>query len=315
VHHAEVVAHKVGEPYGSLVLAVAVTVIEVALIVTLMISGGEKTQALARDTVFAAVMITCNGILGISLRVGAIRRRIAVFNPEGTGGALAAVATIATLSLVLPSFTTSRPGPQFSPAQLAFAAVTSLALYALFVTVQTRRHRDYFLPITTAGEVIENEEHAEPPSAKAALHSLGLLLVALIGVVGLAKGVSPAIEKVVGDLGMPQAVVGVAIALLVLLPETIAAVRAAARDRVQTSLNLAIGSAMASIGLTIPAIAIAMIWLPGPLVLGLGGTQMVLLALTVVVGTLTIVPGRANVLQGGVHLSLLAVLLFQAASP
>jgi Ca2+:H+ antiporter len=315
VHHAEVVAHKVGEPFGSLVLAVAVTIIEVALFVTLMISGGEKAQSLARDTVFAAVMITCNGILGISLLVGAIRRRIAVFNPEGTGGALAAVATIATLSLVLPSFTTSRPGPQFSPAQLAFAAVASLALYLLFVLVQTRRHRDYFLPITTSGQVIEEETHLDPPTRRAALTSLGLLLVALVAVVGLAKGVSPAIESAVAAAGLPQAVVGVVIALLVLLPETIAAVRAAARDRMQTSLNLALGSAMASIGLTIPAIAIAMIWLPGPLLLGLGGTQMVLLALTVVVGTLTVVPGRANVLQGGIHLGLLAVFLFLAASP
>ncbi|GLZ01667.1 ionic transporter y4hA [Actinoplanes sp. NBRC 103695] len=315
VHHAEVVAHKVGEPYGSLVLAVAVTIIEVALIVTLMISGGEKTQSLARDTVFAAVMITVNGILGISLLVGAIRRRIAVFNPEGTGGALAAVATIATLSLVLPSFTTSRPGPEFSPAQLAFAAVASLGLYLLFVMVQTRRHRDYFLPITTAGKVIDEEEHLDPPTSRAAGMSLGLLLVALIAVVGLAKGVSPSIEAGVATAGLPQSVVGVVIALLVLLPETIAAVRAAKRDRMQTSLNLALGSAMASIGLTIPAIAIAMIWLEGPLLLGLGGTQIVLLVLTMAVGTLTVVPGRANVLQGGIHLGLLAVFLFLAASP
>ncbi|MEV6491802.1 ionic transporter y4hA [Actinoplanes sp. NPDC051633] len=315
VHHAEVVAHKVGEPFGSLVLAVAVTVIEVALIVTLMISGGEKTQSLARDTVFAAVMITCNGILGLCLLVGAIRRRFAVFNPEGTGGALAAVATVATLSLVLPSFTTSRPGPEFSPAQLAFAAVASLALYLLFVTVQTRRHRDYFLPITTSGKVISEEEHLDPPTGRAAVTSLGLLLVALIAVVGLAKGVSPSVEAGVEDAGLPQAVVGVVIALLVLLPETIAAFRAAVRDRMQTSINLALGSAMASIGLTIPAIAIAMIWLEGPLLLGLGGTQMVLLALTVVVGSLTVVPGRANVLQGGIHLGLLAAFLFLAASP
>jgi len=315
VHHAEVVAHKVGEPYGSLVLAVAVTIIEVALIVTLMISGGENTQSLARDTVFAAVMITCNGILGLSLLVGAIRRRFAVFNPEGTGGALAAVATIATMSLVLPAFTTSRPGPQFSPAQLAFAAVASLALYLLFVAVQTRRHRDYFLPITTEGRVIDEEAHADPPTARAATVSLGLLLVALVAVVGLAKGVSPAIETGVVEAGLPQSVVGVVIALLVLLPETIAALRAAIRDRMQTSLNLALGSAMASIGLTIPTIALAMIWLTGPLVLGLGGTQMVLLALTVVVGTLTVVPGRANVLQGGIHLGLFAAFLFLAANP
>jgi Ca2+:H+ antiporter len=315
VHHAEVVAHRVGEPYGSLILAIAVTVIEVGLILSITASGGPQTATLARDTVFAAVMITCNGILGLSLLVGALRRHVAVFNPEGTGGAFATVATIATLSLVLPSFTTSRPGPEFSPAQLGFAGVASLGLYLLFVTVQTRRHRDYFLPITNAGEVIDVEEHLDPPTSRAALTSLGLLLVALIAVVGLAKGVSPAVESTVASAGLPQAVVGVVSALLVLLPETIAAVRAAARDRMQTSLNLALGSAMASIGLTIPAIAIAMIWLSGPLVLGLGGTQMVLLALTVVVGTLTVVPGRANVLQGGVHLGLLAVFLFLAASP
>ncbi|MEV4465487.1 ionic transporter y4hA [Micromonospora echinofusca] len=312
VHHAEVVAHRVGEPYGSLVLAVAVTVIEVALIVTLMISGGEKTQSLARDTVFAAVMITCNGILGLSLLIGALRRRVAVFNSEGTGGALATVTTLAVLSLVVPTFTTSRPGPQFTPAQLAFAAVVSLALYGLFVMVQTGRHRDYFLPVNSQGRVLDTEGHAEPPSA---LLSLGLLLVALVAVVGDAKSVSPAIESAVAVANLPPSFVGVVIALLVLLPETLAAARAARRDRVQISLNLALGSAMASIGLTIPAIALASIWLEGPLLLGLGGTQVTLLALTVVTSVLTVVPGRATVLQGGVHLVLLAAFVFLAASP
>ena len=134
VHHAEVVAHRVGEPFGSLALAVAVTVIEVALVVTLMLDGGPGTASLARDTVFAAVMITCNGIVGICLLIGALHRRVAVFNAEGAGAALATVATVATLSLVLPTFTTSRPGPEFSVPQLAFAAVASLALYGLFVT-------------------------------------------------------------------------------------------------------------------------------------------------------------------------------------
>jgi Ca2+:H+ antiporter len=315
VHHAEVVAHKVGEPLGSLVLAVAVTVIEVGLIVTLMVSGGPETQSLARDTVFAAVMITCNGILGLSLLLGSLHRRVAIFNPEGTGGALATVATIATLSLVFPTFTTTEPGPEFSPGQLAFAAVFSLALYVLFVLMQTRRHRDYFLPITTDGRVIDVEEHAEPPSTRKAMMSLALLIVALVAVVGDAKSVSPAIESAVATAELPHSVVGVVIALLVLLPETLAAVRAAHRDRIQTSLNLALGSAMASIGLTIPAIAVASIWLEGPLLLGLGGTQMVLLALTVVVGVLTVVPGRATLLQGGVHLTLLSAFLFLAASP
>ncbi|MEW1634045.1 ionic transporter y4hA [Streptomyces sp. NPDC093801] len=316
VHHAEVVALRVGEPFGSLVLAVAVTVIEVALIVTLMADGGDKTASLARDTVFAAVMITCNGIVGLSLLVGALRNRVAVFNAEGSGAALATVATLATLSLVLPTFTTSKPGPEFSSPQLAFAAVASLALYGLFIAVQTVCHRDYFLPVATestpAGAA---EEHAEPPTTRATLASLALLFVALVAVVGDAKSVSPTIEKGVADAGLPQAVVGVIIALLVLLPETLAAVRAARRDRVQTSLNLGYGSAIASIGLTIPAIALASVWLEGPLLLGLGPTHMVLLALTVVVGALTIVPGRATLLQGGVHLVILAAYLFLAVSP
>jgi Ca2+:H+ antiporter len=315
VHHAEVVAHRVGEPYGSLVLAVAVTVIEVALVVTLMIGGGEKTETLARDTVFAAFMITCNGILGLSLLIGALHRRVTVFNAEGTGGAFATVTTLAVLTLVLPTFTTSRPGREFTGPQLAFAAVASLALYGLFVAVQTVRHRDYFLPITSAGDVIDEEVHADPPSARTAWISLGLLLLSLVAVVGNAKAVSPTIESGVEKAGFPQAAVGVVIALLVLLPETVAAVRAARRDRVQTSLNLALGSAMASIGLTIPAIAVASIWLESPLVLGLGPTEMVLLGLTVAVGVLTVVPGRATLLQGGVHLAVLAAFLFLAVSP
>jgi Ca2+:H+ antiporter len=315
VHHAEVVAARVGEPFGSLVLAVAVTVIEVGLIVTLMLGAGEKATSLARDTVFAAVMITGNGIVGLSLLTGSLRRRIAVFNREGTSAALGAVATLATLTLVLPTFTTSAPGPRFSGAQIAFAAVASLLIYLLWVRVQTVRHRDYFLPITTEGRVVEAEEHADPPSTRIALVSLGLLLLALIAVVGDAKAVSPAIERVVAAIGWPQAVVGVIIALMVLAPETIAAIRAAGRDRIQTSLNLAYGSAMASIGLTIPAIAVASIWLSTPLTLGLEPTQIVLLAITVVAGILTVVPGVATPLQGGVHLSILAAFLFLAVTP
>jgi Ca2+:H+ antiporter len=312
VHHAEVVAHRVGEPFGSLVLAVAVTVIEVALIVTLMLSGGPETATLARDTVFAAVMITCNGIVGVSVLVGALHRRTASFNAEGAATALATVSTLATLTLVLPTFTTSRSGSEFSPGQLAFAAVASIALYGLFVVVQTVRHRDYFLP---APDAAGPEVHAAAPSDRAALTSLALLVVALVAVVGLAKITSPAIEKGVAAIGAPHSAVGVVIALLVLAPETLAAARNARRDRVQTSFNLAYGSAMASIGLTIPAIAVASIWLDGPLVLGLGPTQMVLLAISVVVGALTMLPGRATIQEGGVHLVLLAAFLFLAINP
>ncbi len=315
VHHAEVVAHRVGEPFGSLVLAVAVTVIEVALIVTLMVGGGGETESLARDTVFAAVMITCNGIVGLSILVGTLRGGVVSFNAEGAGAALGTLATLATLSLVVPTFTLGTPGPQFSPGQLAFAAVTALVLYGLFVAVQTGRHRDYFLPVTADGVVVDADQHAEPPSTRTAWLSVALLFIALVAVVGHAKLVSPTIERAVSAAGLPLTVVGVTIALLVLMPETLAAVRAARRHRIQISLNLAFGSAMASIGLTIPTIAVASIWLPVPLHLGLGATHIVLLALTVIVTVLTVVPGRATLLQAGVHLALLAAYLFLSLSP
>jgi Ca2+:H+ antiporter len=343
VHHAEVVAHRVGEPYGSLLLAVAVTIIEVGLIVTLMVTTDKGTAGLARDTVFAAVMITVNGIVGISLLVGALKHHLAVFNPEGTGAALATVIALSVLCLVVPSVTTSQPGPEFTGAQLAFAAIASLTLYGMFVFTQTIRHRDFFLPVTqdghsplvtSAGEAaatrraaaeagsfehdpvdLDEDGHADPPTDRAAYTSLGLLVVSLVAVVGLAKIESPAIESGVAALGFPQAVVGVVIALLVLAPETIAAVRAATRNRVQVSLNLALGSAMASIGLTIPAIAVASLWLDGPLELGLNQLQSVLLLLTAAVAILTVVPGRAKPLQGGVHLVLLAAFLFLTIAP
>lgn len=315
VHHAEVIAHRVGEPYGSLVLAVAVTVIEVALIVTLVTSGAKGSESLARDTVFAAIMITCNGIVGISLVAATRNRQVAHFNAEGTGSALAAVGTVATLCLVLPTFTTGASGPEFTPGQLAFAAVAALGLYSLFVAMQTVRHRDYFLPPPSQDAASGVDQHAEPPSDRATFVSVAFLLVALVAVVGNAKNVSKPIETGVIAADLPQAVVGVVIALLILAPESIAAVRAARRRQVQISLNLAYGSAMASIGLTIPVIAIAQIWLDGPLVLGLGETEIVLLVLTLITSVLTVVPGRATLLQGGIHLSILGAFLFLAASP
>ncbi len=322
VHHAEVVAHKVGEPFGSLILAVAVTVIEVALIVLLMTGGGAGASTYARDTVFAAVMITFNGIVGLSLVVGARKHHIVSFNASGTGSAVTTVITLAGVALVLPSFTTSAAGREYSPSQLAFAAVASLALYGAFVFTQTIRHRDFFLPVSSddTGQAtglldLDEDGHADPPTAGVAWISLGLLIVALVSVVGLAKLLSPTIEDVVVDLGLPYAVVGVVIALFVLAPESIAAARNAARDRVQLSLNLAYGSAMASIGLTIPAVALATIWLSGPLELGLEPIQMVLFALTVVVTAFTVVQGRAYTLQGFVHLVLLGAWLFLSVQP
>jgi Ca2+:H+ antiporter len=216
---------------------------------------------------------------------------------------------------VLPTFTTSVPGPEFNTVQLTFAALASAVIYGVFVVTQTGRHRDFFLPVEVPEAPDDADAHAEPPSGRAAVASLMLLLLSLVVVVGLAKVESPFIEDAVRSAGLPQAVVGVVIALLVLLPESLAAYRAASRNRTQVSINLAFGSAMASIGLTIPVIAIASIWLDGPLLLGLGPTQLVLFALTMVVGALTVVPGRATRLQGAVHLAILAAFLVISASP
>jgi Ca2+:H+ antiporter len=313
VHHAEIVAHRVGEPLGSLVLAIAVTVIEVALIVVLMAAGGSETDTLARDTVFAAAMITCNGIVGLCLVVATIRQRVATFNAEGTATAFATVITLATLCLALPTFTTSAPGPEFLATQLAFAGIASVALYALFVFVQTVRHRDFFLPTEEVPE--RDDEHAPRPADRAAAISLVALVLSLVAVIGLAKIESPAIEDAVDAVGAPQSAIGVVIALLVLLPETLAAFRNARRGRLQTSFNLVYGSAVASIGLTIPAVALASIWLDGSLVLGLSSTQIVLLVLTAGVGALTILPGRATLQEGGVHLVIFCSFLLLAVNP
>src|SRR5215813_9195391 len=236
VHHAEVVAHKVGEPLGTLVLALAVTVIETSLIVSMMLAGGEDKAVLARDTVYAAVMIICNGVIGLCILVGGLRHREQAFRIEGAGPAFAALVALATLALVLPGFTISAPGPAYSPSQLVFAGISSLVLWGVFVFVQTIRHRDYFLPLEGDGE----EGHLAPPTAAAAWMSVGLLLVSLVGVVGLAKVLSPSIEAAVRAAGAPDAVIGIAIAMLVLLPETVAAVRAARANRLQTSMNLAL---------------------------------------------------------------------------
>ena len=237
VHHAEIVAHRVGEPFGTLILALAVTVIQVALIVSLMLAGGEATAPLARDTVFAAVMIILNGMVGICLLAGGSRHGEQVFGLYGVNASLATLAAMAVITLVLPNTTTSVAGPIYSASQLVLIAVASLALYAAFVLVQTVRHRDYFLPQGAAA--LDAEAHAAPPSGRAALLSAGLLLACLGAVVLLAKALAPTVEAAVEAAGAPKAVVGVIIAVVVLLPESLAALQAARADRLQTSLNLA----------------------------------------------------------------------------
>ena len=311
VFHAELVAHRVGEPFGTLVLAVSVTVIEVALIVSIMLEAGPGASALARDTVFAAVMIVCNGIVGLCLLSGGVRHHVQGFQLQGALAALAVLAALTVLTLIVPNVTTSTAGPTLSPAQLVFAGIISLVLYGGFVFVQTMRHRDFFLPPQTDDE----EVHAAPPSGRSALVSMGLLLVALVAVVGLAKALSQPMEELVAAAGAPRSFIAILIAALVLLPEGLAAYRAARLNRLQTSMNLALGSALASIGLTVPAVAAVSILLGQPLVLGLGAKESVLLGLTLLTATITLGTGRTTVLQGIVHLSIFAGFLFYALVP
>jgi Ca2+:H+ antiporter len=311
VHHAEVVAHRVGEPFGTLVLAVAVTVIEVSLIVSLMLSDAGDASALARDTVFAAIMIILNGIVGLCLMAGGLRHGEQRFTLRGVSAALAVLTAMVVLSLVLPNYVSSAAGPQYAPAQLVFVAVVSLFLYLTFVLVQTVRHREYFLP----DQDLPDDAHAEPPSNQTAIVALGLLLVALVGVVMLAKGLSATVERAILDAGLPLAIVGVVIAALVLAPESLAAYRAAKRNRLQTSLNLALGSALATIGLTIPSVAIVSLTLGLSLALGIGPKSITLLILSLFTITLSLGTGRTTILGGAVHLVIFAAYLFTTVIP
>lgn len=312
VHHAEVIAHKVGEPYGTLVLAMAVTVIEVALVISMMLAGGANAATVPRDTIYAAVMIICNGVVGVCLLVGGLRHKVQRFRIAGTGPGLAALLVMSTLVLVLPSLTTSAPGASYTASQLVFVAVGSLALWLVFVFFQTVRHRDYFLPHQN---IADEAIHAQPPNRRQAQLSFALLIVALVSVVGLAKLMSPTLESLVRWWNAPNAVVGTLIAIIVLAPETWAAIRAARANRLQTSMNLAIGSALASIGLTIPLVVLASVWLGLPLTLGLVSKDIALLVLTFIVGAITLGSGRTNLMQGAIHLVVFAAFLFLTFVP
>jgi Ca2+:H+ antiporter len=309
VHHAEIVALRVGEPVGSIVLAIAVTVIEVALIVSLMLAAKDGGGSLARDTVFAAVMLVLNGVVGLCLVCGGARHHEQSFQEQGTSSALSVLGTLATIALILPNYTVAAPGPAYASTQLEFVGVVSLLLYGVFLFVQTVRHRDYFRIGTDA-----DGDHAKP-GARTTSASVVLLIVALVAVVLLAKTLSPTLEQGVAAAGFPQAFVGVVIAALVLLPEGTAAVLAARSNKLQTSLNLALGSALASIGLTIPAVAVVSLFLGQPLTLGLSPEAMTLLILTLFISTVTLATGRTTILQGAVHLVICGVFLLLSAVP
>lgn len=315
VYHAELVAHRVGEPFGTLILALAVTIIEGALIVSMMLSDAEAAQTLARDTVFAAIMIVLNGIIGVCLLIGAHHHVEQRYTQYGVSAGLAMLATLAGLTLVLPNFTTSEPGPVYSAKQLIFVGVVSLIIYATYVFAQTIWHRSYFLPKEDMDGDGIPDHHGPVPQGRTLAAILGLLAAALVAVVLLAKALSPAIKDAVYNAGAPAATVGIIIAALVLLPEGIAAAKAARQNRLQTSLNLAIGSALATIGLTIPVVAVVSITLGLDLALGLSPKSMTLLALTLFVSTLSLGTGKTTFIQGTVHLVIFAAFLFTTLVP
>lgn len=322
VHHAEVIAHRVGEPFGSLILAVAVTVIETGMILSIMLdprSGGAPE--LARDTVFAAVMISLNLLLGLCLLFGGLRHFEQRFEKKGSNAGLTTVAVLTVLTLVLPNYATSEPGPVYTDFQLAFVATTSLILYMSFLYVQTIRHRTHFMSEddrAAAAAIVEGESPDvahDRPSAKEAWLSLALLLISLVGIIILAKKLSPIVEDLVLSAALPLTVVGVVIAGVVLAPESVAAFRAASRNRLQTSLNLALGSSIATIGLTIPVVAVASFMAGLPITLGLPSSMVGLLVLTLFVTSLSIQRNRTTLHQGVLHLTIFAAYLLLVAFP
>jgi Ca2+:H+ antiporter len=304
VHHAEVIAHEIGEPYGTLLLTLAVTIIEVALIATIML-GEKQVPTLARDTVFAVVMIVCNGLVGICIFIGGLRYREQDFQVSGANLYLSVLFVMAAITLVLPNYTLTTPGPIYSAAQLGFVSVVTILLYGVFLYTQTIRHRDYFVR-QTAGI----DDSATPVSRRAMALSAVLLLLSLLAVVLLAKKFSLVVDAGTALLGAPASFAGVLVALLILLPESVAAVAAARGNDLQKSINLALGSSLATIGLTIPAVAAAAYALDKQLVLGLNEQEMVLLLLTFMLSMLTFGTGRTNILFGLVHMVVFAVFVF-----
>ncbi len=308
VYHAEVVAHRLGEPLGTLVLTLAVTVIEVALIASIMLNK-TGNPALARDTVFAVIMIVCNGVVGVCIVLGALRFREQEFQVNGAGAYLMVLAPLAVLTLVLPSYTTTTTGPIFSAGQLGFVSIATLLLYGIFLFVQTVHHQDYF----QASGLDSDPLHR--PSRQSTAISAVVLLAALVIIILLAKMFAVTLELGLAHWAAPRAFAGVVVALLVLLPEGVSAVRAARNDVLQKSLNLALGSSLATIGLTIPTVAAVSLWLDKDLVLGLAPTEAVLLALTLFVSLLTFGTGRTHVLSGLVHLVIFVTFIFLVFAP
>ena len=295
VRHSECLAVLTGEPVGTLVLTLAVTAIEVMMISAVMLTG-PPVSPLARDAMYAVIMIVCNGLVGLALLVGALRYHEQTYNLQAANAYLAVIVPLAVLGLILPNFTESSQGPTLSTLHEGFLVFISLALYTVFLAIQTQRHRQYFLP---ADEVIDAHAGREPRSA---LYHASFLIAYMVPIVLLSKQIALPIEFGVHVFGAPAALVGFAVAALVLAPESLAAVRAARADQLQRAINLLLGSVLASISLTIPAVLAIGLVTDRVVVLGLNPIDTIMLALTLGLSMLTFASGRSNVLLGAVHL-------------
>jgi Ca2+:H+ antiporter len=311
VHHSELIAHRVGEPYGTIILAIAITVIEVSIIVSLMIAGGQETEALARDTVYAATMLILNGIVGLCLFIGGLKFHVQHFSKHSVTIALVSIVSIVVFALVFPTFTQSVAGGYYSASQLMFASFACLAIYTCFLFAQTIRHKEYFL---SEGEE-EPLHQPETISNGMLVLNLAFLLISLGIVVLLAKTLSPAIEGVILSYSLPKALVGIIIAAIILLPEGISAINAARKNRLQTSLNLALGSALASIGLTIPVVSVVCYINGMNIILGLDIVSIILLGLSVFTVMLSLSSGRSNIVYGVVLLVNLVAFVYYIINP
>src|SRR5881398_2111365 len=314
VRHADCLAIKYGEPYGTLILTLSAITIEVMMISAAMLHG-KNNPTLARDMMFAVIMIALNGLIGLSLLLGGLRHHEQNYNLQGASAYLNTIMALAVLGLVLPNFTTSLSGPRFSSVQEIFLVVTSLSLYLIFLFTQTGRHRQYFKEAAGAPVATGAGGHPSPSHFKSTGFHTAMLFLYLIVVVVLAEKFAIPLDNCIERLGMPQAFGGAIVAGLVLAPEALSAVKAARGNQLQRSVNILHGSVLASIGLTIPAVLIIGMTTNRQVVLGIEGGNLPLLVLTLGASVVTFGSGKTNILQGCIHLVLFAVFLLLIFCP
>src|SRR6266516_3720612 len=312
VRHADCLAIKLGEPYGTLILTLSAICIEVVMISTAMLHGANN-PTLGRDAIFAVVMIALNGLVGLSLLLGGLRYREQYYNLQGVNSYLNVIMTLAVLGLVLPNFTTSKSGPNFSTEQEVFLVVVSLLLYAIFLLIQTVRHRQYFLESKHVGMASTSAHH--PLQVRSTAFHAAMLLLYLVAVIFMAEKFAIPLDNSIEKFHMPQAFGGAIIAALVLSPEGLGAVRASLGNHLQRSINILLGSVLATIGLTIPAVLTIGLITKRPVTLGVQGGNLPLLLLTLAVSVVTFTSRKTNVLQGCVHLLLFAVFVLLIFAP